>query len=60
MKKPIYISAILFLIFIFNYSCEKENQPPTIQNATASPQAIKTGELTQLTCVATDPNGDYS
>lgn len=39
-------------------NCEKENQPPFIKSTTANPQVIKTGEMTQLTCVATDPDDD--
>ncbi|NQU86817.1 MAG: carboxypeptidase regulatory-like domain-containing protein, partial [Mariniphaga sp.] len=57
MKKYIAI-VTLILIFGFFISCEKENQPPIIQSITASPQSIKTGETTQLSCVATDPEGD--
>ena len=57
MKHLLRIS-ILFVIMGINLACEKENQSPIIQSNTASPQTIKTGEITQLTCVATDPDGD--
>ena len=49
---------ILFILFGTTLTCKKENQQPIIQSNTASPQSIKTGETTQLTCVATDPDGD--
>lgn len=49
---------ILFVVLTITATCEKENQSPVIQSTTASPQTIKTGETTQLTCVATDPDGD--
>lgn len=38
--------------------CKKENQAPLIQSTTAHPPTIKTGETTQLTCNAIDPDGD--
>jgi uncharacterized protein (TIGR02145 family) len=49
---------IIVTIFLLLFSCKKENQPPVIQSITESPSIIKTGETTQLTCVATDADGD--
>lgn len=48
----------LFLLLLSITTCKKENQAPTISSTTANPQTIKTGETTQLTCTATDPDGD--
>ena len=52
--------SILFLVLGGFVTCEKEeiNQPPDIQNINASPQVVKPGEEIQLTCIATDPDGD--
>jgi len=49
---------ILFIIVVIVSCVEEENQQPVIQSTTASPETIKTGETTQLSCVATDPDGD--
>ena len=49
MKKILLpLFAVATLVFMYS-SCEKENQPPTIQSTIASPQKIKTGATTQLT-----------
>lgn len=50
--------TLLFLLLISIATCKKENQAPNIKSTTANPQSIKTGETTQLTCVASDPDGD--
>ena len=55
-----HLHRLFILIFVIGITttCKKENQQPSIKSKTASPQTIKTGETTQLTCVATDPDGD--
>ncbi len=57
MKQTFQLS-LLFIILVIMIMCRKENQAPLIQSTTANPQTIKTGETTQLTCNAIDPDGD--
>jgi len=55
-----HIFQFLILIFVFGVmvTCKKENQPPVIYMISADPLTIKTNDTTQLTCIATDPDGD--
>lgn len=55
-----YLLRLFILLFVLGIMvmCKKENQPPEIKSTMANPQNIKTGEITQLTCIAVDPESD--
>ncbi len=55
MKNVIY----LLLVFGVTFSaCQKENNPPSIQQITVSPQEITIGETAILNCTAIDADGE--
>ncbi len=56
--KDLFRLFILFFVFGIVITCKKENEAPLIQSTIANPNSIKKGETTQLTCAATDPDGD--
>jgi len=58
MKKLVYILTSLIFAFTIFIRCQKENEPPVIKSITANPQNIKTGEMAQISCTATDTDGD--
>ena len=49
---------VSFLVLIIYSGCSKQNEPPIIQSLTANSQSIYINKTTQLTCVATDPDGE--
>lgn len=55
MKKGKILLMICLVILI---SCQKENNPPSIQQVTADPRVTTIGETVQLNCTAFDADGD--
>lgn len=49
---------IFVILLIVIGSCEKENNPPSINSITANPQVLGSGESSYLVCNASDPDGD--
>ncbi len=55
MKKAMFL--LMACLVILN-SCQKENNPPSIQQVTADPRVTTVGETVQLNCTAFDVDGD--
>lgn len=55
MKKAMFFLMACLVLFI---SCQKENNPPSIQQITATPRVTTIGETVQLICTAFDVDGD--
>lgn len=55
MKKATLLFVTYLIIFI---SCQKENNPPSIQQVIATPRITTIGETVQLNCTAIDVDGD--
>ena len=51
-----YISIVIVAGFITN--CLKPNEPPIIHSVKANPDTIAINEISELTCIAFDSDGD--